>query len=191
MKPEPLRPVPLPDLLATGPRQWQVEQPVAGLDQAGMVHGDLWLEHLGDGLQVSALVHTELQLCCDRCLNPFVSPLRVEVQELLPLQSRDTAARTANPSPGLAAAPASARPGSTASTAPLAGEATTLLPDDLEEQLDPRGSFDPEHWLFEQISLRLPQVNRCGAQCPGPATWSSSPAAADPRWAALGRWQGG
>ena len=50
-----------------------------------------------------------------------------------------------------------------------------------------RSSFDPERWLFEQLSLQLPLVNRCGADCPGPARWSSDPAAGDPRWAALAR----
>jgi uncharacterized protein len=61
----------------------------------------------------------------------------------------------------------------------------------LEEQLDPRGSFDPERWLFEQLSLRLPLVNRCGADCPGPDLWSSPTGDGDPRWAALARLRGG
>ena len=38
----------------------------------------------------------------------------------------------------------------------------------LDDRLDPRGAFDPERWLFEQLSLQLPVVNRCGADCPGP-----------------------
>jgi uncharacterized protein len=60
-----------------------------------------------------------------------------------------------------------------------------------EERLDPRGGFDPERWLFEQLSLRLPLVNRCGADCPGPERWSSDTGAHDPRWAALARLRGG
>jgi uncharacterized protein len=35
------------------------------------------------------------------------------------------------------------------------------------------------------LSLRLPQINRCGVACPGPARWSSDPPGVDPRWAAL------
>jgi uncharacterized protein len=58
-------------------------------------------------------------------------------------------------------------------------------PDCGDETIDPRGSFDPAHWTFEQLSLQLPLVNRCGADCPGPATWGSSDAVEDPRWAAL------
>ncbi|QPN69338.1 DUF177 domain-containing protein [Synechococcus sp. CBW1108] len=55
----------------------------------------------------------------------------------------------------------------------------------LVERLDPRGSFDPEHWIFEQLSLQLPIVNHCGSHCPGPATWSSASSGIDPRWQAL------
>ena len=43
-----------------------------------------------------------------------------------------------------------------------------LLIEALDDRLNPRGDFDPERWLFEQLSLQLPVVNRCGAECPGP-----------------------
>ncbi len=43
-----------------------------------------------------------------------------------------------------------------------------LLIEALDDRLNPRGDFDPERWLFEQLSLQLPVVNRCGADCPGP-----------------------
>ena len=56
---------------------------------------------------------------------------------------------------------------------------------ELDERLDPQGRFDPERWIFEQLNLRLPLVNRCGADCPGPARWSSESGAPDPRWSAL------
>ncbi|MFO8238333.1 MAG: DUF177 domain-containing protein, partial [Prochlorococcaceae cyanobacterium] len=44
---------------------------------------------------------------------------------------------------------------------------------------------DPGHWTFEQLSLQLPLVNRCGPDCPGPASWGSVATAGDPRWSAL------
>lgn len=145
----PLSPVSLPELARTGGSQrWRLAQKLAGLDQAEAVRGELWLRHLGDGLEVGAAVHTRLHLCCDRCLQSFPQPLEAEVQERIPFT-----------------------------------EATALSP--LDEPLDPAGRFDPEHWLFEQLSLRLPQVTRCGPACPGPATWSSEAARSDPRWAAL------
>jgi uncharacterized protein len=65
--------------------------------------------------------------------------------------------------------------------------------EDYGERLDPHGSFDPAHWLFEQLQLRRPLQNRCGPDCPGPATWSCGGAAeaaspgppSDPRWEGL------
>jgi uncharacterized protein len=61
------------------------------------------------------------------------------------------------------------------------------------ETLDPAGSFDPEHWLFEQLSLQLPLKRLCRLDCPGilpeevrgPAR--PDPIAVDPRWLALQR----
>ena len=52
----------------------------------------------------------------------------------------------------------------------------------LDDRLDPRGDFDPERWLFEQLSLELPVVNHCGADCPGPplAPGAANPAGSNP-----------
>jgi uncharacterized metal-binding protein YceD (DUF177 family) len=57
-----------------------------------------------------------------------------------------------------------------------------LLIEVLDDRLDPRGDFDPERWLFEQLSLELPVVNRCGADCPGPplAPGAANPASSSP-----------
>ena len=124
-----------------------------------------------------ARVSTIVTLRCDRCLNHFNQAFEAEAHELLELV------------------------GSHASPAPSSGtglpggpiDPTELLPaaDDLDDRLDPEGVFDPERWLFEQLSLRLPLVNRCGPGCEGPITWSSPETGGDPRWAALRRLQGG
>ena len=63
--------------------------------------------------------------------------------------------------------------------------------DGLVECLDPRGSFEPERWVFEQLSLQLPAVNFCGDGCPGMPQLvnqelsASVTPSADPRWQAL------
>ncbi len=67
--------------------------------------------------------------------------------------------------------------------------------DGLADRLDPRGSFDPARWMFEQLSLQLPLQNCCGDDCPGPdLPLSPAPLAppgpetdppSDPRWAGL------
>ena len=87
----------------------------------------------------------------------------------------------------LAEAGSGSGPGDTLPTPcrPLDPTELTAAGDDLDDRLDPEGDFDPERWLFEQLSLRLPLVNRCGSECPGPATWSSEEGRGDPRWASL------
>jgi len=162
---DPLRPVSLPELRlqATG-RCWQVDQPVEGLASLTPVRGSLEALHHGTALELKAQVATIVTLCCDRCLQHFNHPLRAEVEELVEIRNHDD--------PAL-----------------FSGDADALAPtgDDLDDRLDAEGRFDPERWLFEQLSLQLPLVNRCGPDCPGPDTWSSDPADGDPRWAALQR----
>ena len=167
---EPLRPVSLPELrLLAAPRHWQVSQPIAGFESLTPVRGQLTAQHHSGVLEVQAEVETIITLRCDRCLNTFNQALRAEAHELLELA-------------GAGSGPAGLR-----APAGRALDPIELTPegDDLDDRLDPEGHFDPERWLFEQLSLRLPLVNRCGAECPGPATWSSETDGGDPRWAAL------
>jgi len=169
--PDPLRPVSLPELrLQADGRCWQVDQPVEGLSSLTPVRGSLAARHHGAALELKAQVATIVTLCCDRCLQHFNHPLRAEVEEVVEIRT------SSDPSPFRA-------------EAAFRGEAVDLAPasEDLDDRLDAEGRFDPERWLFEQLSLQLPLVNRCGPDCPGPATWSSEPAGGDPRWAALQR----
>jgi uncharacterized protein len=155
----PLAPVLLADLrrLAEG-KTWQVDQPIAGLDSLTPVRGVLSVIHHGTALEAKSQVEAIVTLICARCLLPFNHALRADVRELMDFRGD--------------------------AVSPL--EATTLAPAmDLDDRQDPHGWFDPEQWLFEQLSLRLPLVNRCGADCPGPACWGSAPPTIDPRWAAL------
>lgn len=170
---EPLRPIPLAELrLLPEGRRWQVEQRIDGLDSLTAVQGQLHAVHHGTALEVSAEAETIVTLCCDRCLQHYNHALRAEVHELVELRGHDHAG------------------GPHADLEELSLElARDGMPEgaDLDDRLDPAGSFDPQRWLFEQLNLRLPLVNRCGDDCPGPATWSSEPAGGDPRWAALAR----
>ena len=170
MSEEPLRPVSLPELrLLAAPRRWELNQPIEGLESLTPVRGQLTAHHHSGVLEVEGAVETIVTLRCDRCLNLFNQTLRAEAHELLELSI------------------AGAGPGDTLPHPCRPLDPTQLSPagDDLDDRLDPEGDFDPERWLFEQLSLRLPLVTRCGPECPGPATWSSEEGDADPRWAAL------
>ena len=165
-----LRPVSIQELsgLAEG-RRWQLDQPLEGLESLTPVRGHVQAIHRGTVLEVEGEAATTVTLCCDRCLQHFNHPLSVQTRELLWLGE-------------------AARQQGLESSVLEGGEAVLDLdPDALSESLDPRGSFDPAHWTFEQLSLQLPPVNRCGPDCPGPASWGSNDQATDPRWAALQR----
>jgi uncharacterized protein len=152
-----LQPVSLRDRrLREEGRDWRVEQPIRGLETLTPVRGTLRLRHHGRALEVEVRAAAIVTLCCDRCLQHYNHPLEIHERELIELSSEEDA-----------------------SLDPVEG------PTPLDERLDPEGCFDPERWLFEQLSLALPLVNRCGADCPGPDRWSSEDRQEDPRWAAL------
>jgi len=170
-----LRPVPIQELrlLAEG-RRWQVDQHLSELKSLTPVRGSLSAVHRGNVLELAGEATTIVTLCCDRCLQQFNHSLSFSSHELLWLGEQ---ARSS----GIKAEALLGAGGSTGE----AGSMLDLEADDLCESIDPNGSFEPEHWLFEQLSLRLPLVSRCGAECPGPATWSSEEGSVDSRWAAL------
>lgn len=139
-------------------KQWLVDQCIADLESLTPVRGHLRVIHHGTALEVTAEAEAIVTLCCARCLQQFNHVLRADVQELIECRGGPPSPTEIFPAP---------------------------LGEDLDDRLDPAGSFDPERWLFEQLSLQLPLVNRCGADCPGPACWGSAPSVVDPRWAAL------
>ncbi|MCT0208627.1 DUF177 domain-containing protein [Synechococcus sp. CS-1332] len=155
-----LQPLPLQELRLLGEgRTWPVDQPIAGLASLTPVRGQLRAFHHGSVLEVEGSAETIITLCCDRCLQSYNRPLTAKARELLEIA-------VAGPEE----------------------EEVVFAADDPVECLDPGGSFDPERWLFEQLSLQLPLVNRCGADCPGPPRPTgdtSSEGEGDPRWAAL------
>lgn len=164
----PLQPVAIQELkaLAEG-RSWDLDGPLEGLETLTPVRGSVRAVHRGNVLEVEGQASTIVTLCCDRCLQHFNSPLGFDTRELLWLgeEARQQGLETS-----------------------LVEEGSTVLdldPDSLSESIDPRGSFDPAHWAFEQLSLQLPVVNQCGPDCPGPSSWGSEGSGGDPRWAAL------
>ena len=173
-----LRPVALQEMkLQAEGRHWRIDQALSELDSLTPVRGELMAIHRGNLLEVEGQASTIVTLCCDRCLQHFNHPLSFQTHEVLWLGE---AARAQGLEPELV----------------LDGGqgVLDLDPDALSESLDPCGSFDPEHWVFEQLHLQLPLVNRCGAACPGPSQHPSRSTMPDerrddppidPRWAAL------
>ena len=157
-----LRPIPVQELLASdGPLTWSFEQPIRDLQTTTPVLGTLTLQVEGPLLRVDGRAKTTVSLRCDRCLRTFAHPLQAQACERLALGTGE---------------------------ADLA-EALDFDAEGISEQLDPSGSFDPQQWVYEQLSLQLPLVNHCGSTCPGPERWGTAEPVLDPRWAALKRLQ--
>ncbi|MCP9857734.1 MULTISPECIES: DUF177 domain-containing protein [unclassified Cyanobium] len=155
-----LQPLPLQELrLLSDGRTWPVDQPIAGLASLTPVRGQLRAIHHGTVLEVEGTAETIITLCCDRCLQTYNHVLAAKARELLEIG-------VAGPQE----------------------EEVVFAAEDPVECLDPGSNFDPERWLFEQLTLQLPLVNRCGADCPGPPLSqrdANGDGAGDPRWAAL------
>lgn len=156
-----LRPVAIAELLSAADQShcWTFDQPISALQASTPVRGWLRLEVEGPLLRVEGEAATTVELCCDRCLRTYVHPLSARVSERLGLGT----------------------------TAEDLDDALAFDAEGISEQLDPEGSFDPEQWIYEQLSLQLPLVNRCGPECPGPASWGSDQPPSDPRWGALNK----
>ena len=163
-----LEPVPLRELQALGTaRVWSVDGQLDDMPSLTPVRGTLRAEHLGNLLQVEGSVQTIVCLCCDRCLGHFNQQLSAASKELIWLGQEPSDDNLAE---------AGLDPAS---------------PDGLMECLDPRGDFEPERWVFEQLSLQMSVVNRCGDHCPGmpqkslDASTTTTEERTDPRWQAL------
>jgi uncharacterized protein len=135
---------------------------VSGLESLNPVRGEMKVYHGGTYLEVTVKADTIVTLTCDRCLKQYNHRLAVETVELIWLEE--------------------------------ISDSSDLLPlerevqlDDLTETLDPQGYFDPEAWLYEQLSLEMPMRSLCGEDCEGlPKTNpSETETAIDSRWASL------
>ena len=163
-----LEPVPLRELQALGTfRVWSVAGQLDEMPSLTPVRGTLRAEHRGNLLEVEGSVQTIVCLRCDRCLGHFNQQLSAVSKELIWLGQEPNEDHLAEAGLDLAS------------------------PDGLMECLNPRGDFEPERWVFEQLSLQMSVVNRCGKHCPGmpqkpsdasPTRGETTP---DPRWQAL------
>lgn len=125
------------------------------------VKGKIKVRHGGNFLEITSQAETITTLVCDRCLQHYNHRLAIDNSELIWLQSEPENA------------------------ADIPTEREVSL-EDLSEVLPPNGHFDPEMWLFEQLSLSLPLRKVCGESCPGAAKTSiQDEVHLDSRWSSL------
>lgn len=161
-RPPSLRPVPVADLrLQPEGRHWSVDQRLQDLDSLEPVCGWVQVWHHGSQLRVRGEARTRVERPCDRCLQPVIVPLHAEVDEWIGLAGEGDENE---------------------------GATEIVLDGGPELPLDtlaPQGSFDPERWLFEQLSLAQPLRCLCRNDCPGLLPDAASTEPIDPRWRAL------
>ena len=153
----------IPHLLKAPKRQLEIiiDDTLSNLDTLIPVKGTIAVRHGGNFLEVAAQAETITTLVCDRCLQHYNHRLALDTSELIWLESE------------------------LENIADIPTEREVSL-EDLSETLPPNGHFDPETWLFEQLSLALPLRKVCGENCPG-ADIEAIPTEnhVDSRWSSL------
>ena len=134
----------IPHLLKASKRQAEiiVDDTITGLDTLVPVKGAVIVRHGGNFLEVTSQAETITTLVCDRCLQHYNHRLAIDTSELIWLESELQ----------------------NIEDIPIEREVSI---EDLSETLPPDGHFDPDAWLFEQLSLALPLRKVCGENCPG------------------------
>ena len=153
----------IPHLLKVPQRKIEilVDNTITDLDTLVPVKGRILVRHGGNFLEVISQAETITTLVCDRCLQHYNHRLALDTSELIWLESE------------------------LENIEDIPTEREVLI-EDLSETLPPNGHFDPEAWLFEQLSLALPLRKVCGENCPGAAVEvTSDEEHIDRRWSSL------
>ena len=153
----------IPHLLKAPRRKAEivVDDAIANLDTLVPVKGTIVVRHGGNFLEVISQAETITTLVCDRCLQHYNHRLAIDTSELIWLESE------------------------LQNIAELPTEREVSV-EDLSETLPPNGHFDPEAWLYEQLSLALPLRKVCGKDCPGATVKTTQEDNhVDSRWSSL------
>lgn len=153
----------IPQLLKTPDRKRSIplDDFIPGLETLTPLRGELIIRHGGNFLEVSVQAEMIVTLICDRCLGQYNHRIKLKTSELIWLDKDIEQDKTFT-------------------------QEREIAWEDLSETLDPDGDFDPDAWLFEQLSLTLPLRQLCGKDCQQTLTSSSSSEPSlDSRWASL------
>lgn len=160
-----MEPIYIPQLLKAPEKTEviQLQEFLPGLETLTPIRGLMRVTHQGNYLEVRVQAEAIITLTCHRCLQQYNHRLVLKTSELIWL---DEAANQSD-------------------DGPLEREVAL---EDLVEMLPPNGYFNPSDWLYQQVSLAIPQRQLCDSKCPGIPlkTDSSEPEPlADRRWATL------
>jgi uncharacterized protein len=153
----------IPQLLKAPERKesLDIQEFLPGLETLTPVRGNMVISHRGNFLEIYAQAETIVTLTCDRCLKQYNHRLSLDTSEIIWLDKNADQDRSI----------------------PLEREVSL---EDLSETLSPYGYFEPDTWLYEQLSLLMPLRQLCSKDCQSPAvTLSQNEPQLDSRWASL------
>ncbi|PSF35597.1 metal-binding protein [Aphanothece hegewaldii CCALA 016] len=134
---------------------------ISELETLTPIRGKLAIRHGGTFLDVFVQAETIITLTCDRCLQQYNHRISLQTSEIIWLDDNADQDKYI----------------------PLEREVPM---EDLSETLPSDGHFDPEIWLYEQLSLTMPLQKLCGKDCQPPLiTLEDSKPNIDSRWASL------
>ncbi|NJK49404.1 DUF177 domain-containing protein [Candidatus Gracilibacteria bacterium] len=153
----------IPQLLKkpTKKENLEVQEFIPNLETLTPVRGNMTVSHRGNFLEILAQVETIVTLSCDRCLKQYNQRLSLDTSEIIWLDKDNERDKT------------------------LPSEREVAV-DDLSETLSVDGYFEPDTWLYEQLSLLMPLRQLCSQDCQPPATAAlPNEPHIDSRWASL------
>ncbi len=131
------------------------------LDSLTPFRGKMMVRHGGTFLEVGITGETIITLTCDRCLQQYNRRLSLDTSEIIWLD-KDADLPQNYP------------------------QEREVAWEDLSETLSPEGHFDPQGWLYEQLSLAVPLRQLCGKDCQPPTTKTDdNEPIIDGRWSGL------
>ncbi|ACK64462.1 protein of unknown function DUF177 [Rippkaea orientalis PCC 8801] len=134
---------------------------IPGLDTLTPLRGQMTVRHGGTFLEIKVQGETIITLTCDRCLQQYNHRIILDTSEIIWLDKN-------------AGLPA------------VVPQEREVAWEDLSETLSPNGYFEPDTWLYEQLSLTMPLRQLCGKDCQQPTiTTDESHSPIDSRWASL------
>jgi uncharacterized protein len=134
---------------------------ISGLDTLTPIRGSLVVRHGGTFLDVFVQAETIVTLTCDRCLQHYNHRIALNTSEIIWLD--ENADQDKN--------------------IPLEREVAV---EDLSETLASDGYFEPDLWLYEQVTLTMPLQRLCGKDCQPPLiSLEEKTPLIDGRWSSL------
>lgn len=155
------------------------EMDIAELEDPGTVSGSITVSINAGGVKMLGTLATVLELTCDVCLQPFVLPLEIDLQEQFVYKRAQVSGTVKG------------KYDDDEEDDHAYTKEKELNPEDFYEVLPDDKNLDVSDIVYQAVILSLPAFAHCGEGCPGvplktqAATQPESGDKIDPRWESL------